>query len=348
MAAPRTYLLAELAGSVNGELLGDVGTEISGIASLGNAGPHDLSFVTRSRYRSELATTRAGAVLLKNADRDATQLPRIICDDPYWAYAKVASLLHPAPAPVPGTHHSAVVDPGATVGSGTQIGAFCSIGKGASIGKNVIISPGCIIHDKVRIGDQSVLYGNVTIYANVKIGRRAIVHAGAVLGSDGFGMAKEGEGWLKIPQIGGVIIGDDVEIGANTTVDRGALEDTIIEDGVKLDNQIQVGHNVRLGAHSAFAGCVGIAGSARIGRRCTIGGGTVVLGHLDIADDVHIGAAAVVTKSIRKAGEYGGLYPLQDRSSWAHNAALLRNLVKLEKRVRELETLLAASKTAGF
>lgn len=342
MAAPRKYLLSEIAGRVNGELLGDAGTEISGIASLGNAGPNDLSFLTRSRYRSVLATTRAGAVLLKTSDRDATQLPRIVCEDPYLAYAKVASLLHPVRAPVPGTHHTAAVDPSATIGSGTHIGAFCSIGKSAVIGKDTVIFPGCIIHEQVQIGDQSVLYGNVTIYANVKIGQRAIVHAGAVIGSDGFGMAKEGEGWLKIPQIGGVTIGDDVEIGANTTVDRGALEDTVIENGVKLDNQIQIGHNVHLGAYSAFAGCVGIAGSARIGRRCTIGGGTVVLGHLDIADDVHIGAAAVVTKSIRKAGEYGGLYPLQDRSAWARNAALLRNLVKLEQRVRDLETLLVA------
>ena len=344
MPAPRTYLLAEIARRIDGELLGDGNPEIRGIATLRHAGPDDLSFLTQSRYRAELATTRAGAVLLAREDRDATQRARIICADPYLAYAKVAALLSPSPSPVPGTHGSAVVDPQASVGSGTQIGAFCSIGKGAVIGNDVIVAPGCVIGENVHIGDGSVLHGNVTIYVGVKIGQRAIIHAGAVLGSDGFGMARDGEGWRKIPQTGGVLIGNDVEIGANTTVDRGALDDTVIEDGVKLDNQIQIGHNVHVGAHSAFAGCVGIAGSARIGRRCTIGGGSVVLGHLEITDDVHVGAATVVTKSIRRAGEYVGLYPLQDRTVWARNAALLRNLDKPEKRVRELEAVLAGSR----
>ena len=336
--------MAEIASHINGELLGDGNPEIRGIATLRHAGPDDLSFLTQARYRPELATTRAGAVLLAHEDRDATQRARIICADPYIAYAKVAALLHPAPSPVPGTHPSAVVDSQASVGRGTQLGAFCSIGKGAVIGEDVIVAPGCVIGENVRIGDQSVLHGNVTAYAGVRIGQRVIVHAGAVLGSDGFGMARDGEGWRKIPQIGGVLIGNDVEIGANTTIDRGALDDTVIEDGVKLDNQIQIGHNVHVGANSAFAGCVGIAGSARIGRRCTIGGGSVVLGHLEIADDVHIGAATVVTKSIRKAGDYAGLYPLQDRTVWARNATLLRNLDKLEQRVRDLEADLAGSK----
>jgi UDP-3-O-[3-hydroxymyristoyl] glucosamine N-acyltransferase len=345
MPEPRTYLLAEIASRIDGELLGDGNTEIRGVATLRHAGPDDLSFLTHSRYRGELATTRAGAVLLSHADRDATQRSRIICADPYLAYAKVAELLHPARSPVPGTHCSAAVDPQASVGSGTQIGAFCSIGKGAVIGKDVILAPGCIIGEYVHVGDHSVLHGNVTIYAGVRIGQRAIIHAGAVLGSDGFGMARDCEGWRKIPQIGSVIIGNDVEIGANTTIDRGALDDTVIEDGVKLDNQIQIGHNVRVGAHSAFAGCVGIAGSARIGRRCTIGGGSVVLGHLEIGDDVHVGAATVVTKSIRKAGEYAGLYPMQERTAWARNAALLRNLEKLEKRIRELEATAGSEKS---
>ncbi len=337
MPEPRTYLLADIARHINGEQLGDGNPEIRGIATLRHAGPHDLSFLTNSRYRPELAATRAAAVLLANEDRDATSRARILCSDPYLAYAQVVALLHPAPVPEPGTHPSAVVDPEAIIGSGTQLGAFCHVGKGVVIGRNVIVAPGCIIHANVHIGDQSLLHGNVTIYAGVRIGHRAIIHAGAVLGSDGFGMAREGEGWRKIPQIGGVLIGDDVEIGANTTIDRGALDDTIIEDGVKLDNQIQIAHNVHIGAHSAFAGCVGVAGSARIGRRCTIGGGSVVLGHLEIADDVHIGAAAVVTKSIREPGQYAGLYPLQDKAVWARNAALLRNLDKLERRVRQLE-----------
>jgi len=347
MPDPRTYLLSEIASRVNGELIGDGNQAIRGIATLRHASPEDLSFLTRSRYRAELDITRAAAILLRQEDRDVTQRARIICIDPYLAYAKVAALFYPGPSPVPGMHHSAVVDPDTSVGIGTQLGAFCSIGKGAIIGKDVIIAPGCVIHENVQIGDQSVLHSNVTIYAGVRIGQRAIIHAGAVLGSDGFGMARDGEGWRKIPQIGSVLIGNDVEIGANTTIDRGALDDTVIEDGVKLDNQIQIGHNVHVGAHSAFAGCVGIAGSARIGRRCTIGGGSVVLGHLEITDDVHIGAAAVVTKSIHKAGPYAGLYPLQDRTIWARNAALLRNLHKLEQRIRELESVMGGSKMAN-
>jgi UDP-3-O-[3-hydroxymyristoyl] glucosamine N-acyltransferase len=205
------------------------------------------------------------------------------------------------------------------------------------LGEQVVLGPGCVVGAGSSIGNHSRLFAHVCVYERSVIGRRAIIHAGAVIGADGFGMAREGEGWRKIPQVGRVIIGDDVEIGANTTIDRGALDDTVIEDGVKLDNQIQVAHNVRIGAHSALAGCVGIAGSARIGRRCTIGGGAIVLGHLEIADDVHISAASVVTRSIRQAGEYAGLYPLQPKGEWARSAVLLRNLEKLEHRLEALE-----------
>ena len=344
MPAPRTYLLDEIATHLNGDVLGEGNPRIIGIATLRRAGPAELSFFTNARYRAELDATRAGAVLLGRNDRDACERPRIICADPYLAYAKAVALLHPAPVPVPGTHSSASVDPTAQIGNGTQIGASSVIGRGAVIGEQVIIGPGCVIGENARIGSGSLLHGNVTVYADVKIGQRAIVHSGAVLGADGFGMAKDGEGWCKIRQIGAVVIGNDVEIGANTTVDRGALDDTVIEDGVKLDNQIQIGHNVHIGAHSAFAGCVGIAGSARIGRRCTIGGGSIVLGHLEIADDVHIGAASVVTKSIIQAGEYTGLYPIQEKAVWARNAALLRNLGKLDQRLRELEAKLERGK----
>ncbi|MFM9971052.1 MAG: UDP-3-O-(3-hydroxymyristoyl)glucosamine N-acyltransferase [Burkholderiales bacterium] len=334
---PRTYLLAEIAAHVHGEILGGVNPEIRRIDTLARADSGDLSFLTHRRYRAQLSGTKASAVLIAEVDRDLTPLPRIICADPYLAYAKAASLLYPTAEPVPGIHATCQIHPESSIGAGTQIGAFCSIGKGVSIGRNVILAAGCVLGENVRIGDGSIFHANVTVYADCQLGQRSIIHAGAVIGSDGFGMAHEGERWHKIPQVGRVVIGDDVEIGANTTIDRGALDDTVIEDGVKLDNQIQIGHNVRIGAHSAFAGCVGIAGSATIGRRCTIGGGSVVLGHLEIADDVHIGAASVVTKSIVKAGNYAGLYPLQERSEWARNAALLRNLDKLSVRVREME-----------
>lgn len=337
MSSPGTYLLADIAACVRGELVGGENPEIRGIATLAHAGPGDLSFLTHPRYRDQLKATGAAAVLLAPIDREATRIPRILCADPYLAYAKAVSLLFPSPEPVAGIHPTAVIDAQAIIGFGSQIGSCCSVGSGAVVAQRGIVSPGCFIGEGVQIGEQCMIHANVSIYPGCRIGKRAIIHAGAVIGADGFGMAREGEGWRKIPQIGGVIIGDDVEIGANTTIDRGALGDTIIEDGVKLDNQIQIGHNVHIGAHSAFAGCVGIAGSAKIGRRCTIGGGAVVLGHLEIADDVHIGAASVVTKSITKAGQYAGLYPIQDRKDWAHNAALLRNLDKLSRKIRELE-----------
>jgi UDP-3-O-[3-hydroxymyristoyl] glucosamine N-acyltransferase len=337
MPGPRIFLLAEIAAKVEGMMLGGQNPEIRGIATLANATSSELSFLTNSKYRAQLASTRAGAVLLSTADRNSTLLPRIVCADPYLAYAKAAEMLFPAAEIVPGAHSTAVVDPAARIGSGTQVGPFCSIGRDAIVGECVSLGAGCVIGDGVVIGDNSTFHPNVVVYAGCRIGRRAIVHSGAIIGADGFGMAKDGEGWRKIPQIGGVDIGDDVEIGANTTIDRGALEDTVIESGVKLDNQIQIGHNVRIGAHSAFAGCVGIAGSTKVGRRCTIGGGSVVLGHLDLADDVHIGAASVVTKSIYKSGAYAGLYPLQENSVWARNAARLRNLDSLVHRMQALE-----------
>lgn len=337
MSAPRAFLLAEIAAKVEGEMLGGQNPEIRSIASLANATSSDLSFLTNTRYRSQLTNTRAAAVLLSPADRDSTTMPRIVCANPYLAYAKAAEMLFPAVEISPGVHPTAVVDPSARIGSGTQVGPFCSIGSGAVIGECAYLGAGCVIGDGVAIGDNVIFHPNVVVYAACRIGSRVIVHSGAVIGADGFGMAKDGEAWRKIPQIGGVDIGDDVEIGANTTIDRGALEDTVIECGVKLDNQIQIGHNVHIGAHSAFAGCVGIAGSAKIGRRCTIGGGSVVLGHLDLADDVHIGAASVVTKSIDKAGTYAGLYPLQEDAEWARNAARLRNLDTLVRRMHALE-----------
>jgi UDP-3-O-[3-hydroxymyristoyl] glucosamine N-acyltransferase len=341
MSSPRTYTLAQIAARLGGEVLGKPDTTVSGIATLVSASPSDISFLVHGRYRAQLQATRAAAVIVSSAERDATVHPRIVCDDPYAYYARVLDLFHPAQQPEPGTHPSAVVDPRASVSASASIDAACYVARGAVIGERAALGPGCVIGEDSIVGEGSRLYASVVVYHGCVIGQRAIVHSGAVIGADGFGMARDGERWRKIAQVGRVVIGNDVEIGANTTIDRGTLDDTVIEDGVKLDNQIQIGHNVHIGAHSAFAGCVGIAGSTRIGRGCTVGGGAVILGHLELADGVHISAATVVTKSIRNPGHYAGLYPVQEKAEWARNAALLRNLERLAERVRELERRLA-------
>ena len=341
MAAPRSYSLAEIVERLGGEVQGDPQTRVVRVSTLDSAGPDDLAFLTRRRYQAQLGKTRAAAVILPRTEHAATGLPRILCDDPYLYYARVATLFSPAPALAPGIHSQAIVSSGAKVASTAHIGPACCIDEGAEIGEYVVLGAACVIGRDARIGDGSHLHASVVVYAGCKIGRRAIIHSGAVIGADGFGMAREGERWVKIPQTGRVVIGDDVEIGANTTIDRGALDDTVIEDGVKLDNQIQIGHNVRVGAHTAMAGCVGIAGSARIGRRCTLGGAAVVLGHIELGDDVHISAGTLVTKSIRKAGTYSGVFPLQEHQAWSRTAVLLRNIDRLETRLRALEHLAA-------
>jgi UDP-3-O-[3-hydroxymyristoyl] glucosamine N-acyltransferase len=218
-----------------------------------------------------------------------------------------------------------------------RIGEHVVIGENAVIGENVTLHPGCVIGEGVSIGEDSVLYPRVVVYRDCVVGRRAVIHAGAVIGGDGFGFAREGDRWIKIPQIGRVVIGDDVEIGANTTIDRGALEDTVIGDGVKLDNQIQIAHNVVVGEHTAMAGCVGVAGSTRIGRRCTVGGAGMIIGHLELADDVHISAGTMVTKSLRQPGQYTSIFPLEAHEAWLRNAAQIKRLASLAGRVAELE-----------
>jgi UDP-3-O-[3-hydroxymyristoyl] glucosamine N-acyltransferase len=337
MLPPRTFRLADIASELGGEVLGDAHTTVRGLASLVSAGPQDLSFLSRGRFRAQLGSTRAAAVIVGAADRDATRLPRIVCDDPYAYYARVAELFNPRVPPEPGVHASAVVEAGARVMPSASVGPLCHVAKRAFIGERVALGAGCAIGEGASIGEDSRLYALVSVYHECVVGKRAIIHSGAIIGADGFGMAREQHGWRKIPQLGRAVIGDDVEIGANTTIDRGALEDTVVEDGVKMDNQIQVGHNVHIGAHTAIAGCVGIAGSARIGRRCTIGGAASILGHLEIADDVHIGALGVVSRSITGPGEYAGFYPIQEKSRWARNAVLLRNLEDLARRVQALE-----------
>ncbi|HEX6005357.1 MAG TPA: UDP-3-O-(3-hydroxymyristoyl)glucosamine N-acyltransferase, partial [Burkholderiales bacterium] len=258
-------------------------------------------------------------------------------EDPYAYFAHVSGLFNPPRAAVPGIHPSAVVDASAVIADDAEIGPQAVLGRGVQIGPRSIIGAGCIIGDGARIGESVRLHAQVTIYEQCMIGDRVIIHSGAVIGADGFGIASEAGRWIKIPQIGRVVIGDDVEIGANTTVDRGALDDTVIEEGVKLDNQIQVGHNVRIGAHTAIAACAGIAGSARIGRHCRIGGAAGIAGHITIVDGVEISAHTVITKSIDKAGVYSGVYPFEPNREWRRTAVELRRLRDLAERLRALE-----------
>ncbi len=334
---PSPLSLGEIASTLGGRVVGDPDLRIEQVGSLEHAGAHQIAFLASARYKARLAGTRAGAVVLAPEAEALTALPRIVSDDPYPYFARLSQLLNPTVSPQPGRHAACTIDRAARVAASARVEAGAVICAGADIGERTWIGEGCYIGAHSAIGADSRLYPSVVVYASCRIGARALVHSGAVIGADGFGMAQEGGRWLKIPQIGRVLIGDDVEIGANTTIDRGTVDDTVIEDGVKLDNQIQIGHNCRIGAHTAMAGRAGVAGSANIGRRCTLGGAAVVLGHLSICDDVHISAATVISRSIRKPGTYTGMYPFDDHASWARNTALIRHLADLADRVRALE-----------
>lgn len=335
-----SFTLAGIVDRLGGELLGNGDTEISQVATLEHAAPGTITFLANERYLSHLKTTRAGAVIVGRQLRNAVDGPRIIAENPYSYFARVSALLNPDAGETPGRHTSAVIDDGATIAGNVQIGPFAVIEDGAVIASGVRIGAGCYVGAGSSIGESSRLYPNVTVYKGCSLGKRVIVHAGVVIGADGFGIAMDEGRWIKVPQIGGVRIGDDVEIGANTTIDRGAIEDTVIEEGVKLDNQIQIAHNVHIGAHTAIAACVGIAGSSRVGRYCRIGGASGIAGHLSIADHVEISAHTLVTKSIGEPGIYTGAYPFEGNRDWRRNAASLRNLGELTERVRALEKAL--------
>lgn len=331
------YRLEEIAKRFGGSVLGDADVIIRQVATLESAQAHQIAFLANSKYRGQLDNTQAGAVILSAADAEATSIPRIVCGNPYAFFAKLSAFLNPLPQPVEGIHTSAVVGEGAVIHKGVQIAANVVIGEGAQIGANSIIMAGCSIGADVVIGENVILYPRVVVYHDCVLGNNLIAHSGVVIGADGFGIAMEEGRWLKIPQIGRVVIGNDVEIGANTTIDRGALDDTVIEDDVKLDNQIQIAHNVRIGAHTAIAGCVGIAGSATIGRYCRIGGSAGILGHLQIADYVEISSFTLVGKSIKERGSYCGIFPFSTTQSWRKNAAQVRHLDELADRIKQLE-----------
>jgi UDP-3-O-[3-hydroxymyristoyl] glucosamine N-acyltransferase len=314
---------------------------VSHVATLENAGEHAIAFLANPRYLRQVAGTRAAAVIVAPAARDATQCARIVHENPYLYFARVSSLLSPARAAEPGIHPTAAVAAGASVSAGAEIGPFAVVGSGAEVADGAIVGAGTSVGENVKIGRDTHLHAAVTIYPGCTLGERVVVHAGSVIGADGFGIAFAEDHWVKVPQIGVVRIADDVEIGANTTIDRGAIDDTIIEEGVKLDNQIQIAHNVRIGAHTAIAACTGIAGSVQIGRYCRIGGAVGIAGHVSIADHVEISGHTSITKSIDKAGVYSGVYPFEPNREWRRNAAQLRHLAEIARRVGALEDTLA-------
>ncbi|HXU92627.1 MAG TPA: UDP-3-O-(3-hydroxymyristoyl)glucosamine N-acyltransferase [Gallionella sp.] len=331
------YRLADIAARLGGRVLGDGEVCVEQVTTLEKAQRRHISFLTNSKYRSQLVTTNAGAVIVGEADADATELPRIVSNNPYAYFARVSAMLNPLPQALPGVHPAAVVGAGARIDPTASVAANAVIGEGAVIGANSVIGEGCCIGANVVIGSRARLYPRVTIYRDCVIGDDFIAQSGAVIGSDGFGFAMDEGRWIKIQQIGRVVIGNDVEIGANTTIDRGALDDTVIENGVKLDNQIQVAHNVRIGAHTAIAGCVGIAGSATIGKYCRIGGSAGILGHLQIADHVEIASFTLIGKSITEPGSYAGIMPFSKGDEWRKNAVHMRHLDEMAKRLKKLE-----------
>lgn len=335
--------LGELVERLGGELAGPPGVadiEIHRVAPIDAAAPGDIAFLSNPRYTAQLAQTRASAVILAPAAASAISLPAILTAQPYLYFARLAQLLHPPRPLVPGIHPSAVVR--SVLPDAVEVGPGAVIEEDVVVGAGTIIGARSVLGRGVRIGEESLFHPGVCVYEGCRIGARAVLHSGVVIGADGFGFARDGEGcWIKIPQTGGVVIGDDVEIGANTTVDRGALADTLIGDGVKLDNQIQIAHNVRVGDHTAMAGCVGVAGSARIGRRCTLGGGAIVLGHIELADDVYVSSGTLVAKSVLKPGTYTGTVPFLPHEDWLRNFSRLRHLDAMADKIRALEKRLA-------
>jgi UDP-3-O-[3-hydroxymyristoyl] glucosamine N-acyltransferase len=370
--SPVRVTLRELAAVVGGTLFGPGDQLVSRLASLETAQADCITFVSQARYAALLQSTRAGCVIVAPALQEQALARRgglsgpvtvstagssedglkgigagpsanfattLVCHDPYFAFAKLTQwwARRTRAAPAIGVHASAVVEPGAHVHPLAAIGPLAYVGSAARLAAGAVVGAQAHVGAGASVGEATVLKPRVMLGDHCSIGSHGLVHSGAVIGADGFGFAPHQGQWEKIEQLGAVRIGDGVEIGANTCIDRGALEDTVVEDGVKLDNLVQIGHNVHIGAHTAFAGCVGVAGSARIGRHCTAGGGAIILGHLEIVDHVHITAATVITRSIHKPGQYSGLFPFDDNGSWEKNAATLRQLHALRDRLRALE-----------
>ncbi|QHE76334.1 UDP-3-O-(3-hydroxymyristoyl)glucosamine N-acyltransferase [Hydrogenophaga sp. PBL-H3] len=333
--------LGSIVEALGGELVGASDLVIRRLAPLATAESDALAFVSHVRYAPQIATTRAACLIVSPVLRSAASERGacIVTDDPYLYFARLTQWWkrEHASAALTGVHQTAAVHPTAELAPGVDIGAFAFIAAGVRIGPGARIGAHCVLGEHVQVGANTLLHPRVTVGERCMLGERCVVHSGVVIGADGFGFAPHQGQWIKIEQLGAVRIGNDVEIGANTCIDRGALDDTVIEDGVKLDNLIQIGHNVRVGANTAMAGCVGVAGSATIGAGCTIGGGAVVLGHLTLAEGVHVSAASVVTRSLLKPGHYTGMFPIDDNASWEKNAASLKQLNRIRERLKAAE-----------
>ena len=327
----RSVLLLLSAGSLaqalNAELIGDEAAIIRGVASLDSAGEGDLTFFSDTKHRESAVRAAKSTLIVRDADRDISPGTRIVHPAPHTAFAQALELLFPAQKVIAGVSAQASVDATARV-SGAQIDPFAFVGAGATVGAGSHIHPHATVHREAHVGDDCEVHSGAVIYPGVRLGHRCIVHSGAVIGADGFGFQPGKAGWRKVAQVGGVVIGDDVEIGANTTIDRGAIDDTIIGDGVKIDNQVQIAHNCHIGDHTAIAGCAGIAGSARIGKRCMLGGAVMVVGHLTICDDVVVSGGSLVASSIDKPGQYTGIFPITTHREWLQIAARMRRSVR--------------------
>ncbi|MEH0165107.1 UDP-3-O-(3-hydroxymyristoyl)glucosamine N-acyltransferase [Paucibacter sp. JuS9] len=341
MAAVAITTLADVIAALGGDLHGDAHTEIDSLQPLAEASARSLAFLANPRYQSQLNESRAACVIVAPALAEvaAARGAAIVTPDPYLYFARLTQwwAARVRPQSAARIHPSAVIDPSATIGADVDIGPLAVVEADARIGDGARIGAHCVIERNARIGAGTRLAARVTLGFDCSIGERCIVHGGVVIGADGFGFAPSQGAWVKIEQLGAVRIGNEVEIGANTCIDRGALGDTVIEDGVKLDNLIQIAHNVQVGAHTAMAGCVGVAGSAVIGKHCTVGGAAIILGHLSLVDGVHVSAGTAITRSINKPGIYSGMFPFDDNASWEKNAATLRQLHALRERVRALE-----------
>jgi len=329
--------LGELAASQGCELIGDPDATVSGVASLQNASPESLSFLSNSSYLSQLPATKAAAVVLRPENADTCPVAALISDNPYATYARMAALVCPEPSFEAGVHTTAVVADSATIADSAHIAASAVIGERTSIAANTVVGPGTVIGPDCDIGENCRFIANVTLAQDVRIGARGIFHPGVVIGADGFGNAMTSDGWAKVPQLGGVQIGNDVEIGANTTVDRGAIGDTVIENGVRIDNLCMIAHNVRIGEHTAIAAMTGIAGSTVIGKRCLFAGRAGAVGHISVCDDVIVAAQTFLSKDVTEPGTYAASFPADNARSWAKQLARFRRLGVLIERVKKLE-----------
>lgn len=330
-----TLTLANLAERFDLELRGDGAHRVQSVGTLESAGPEAVTFLANRAYRPRLAETRAGAVILRSEDAEECPVNALLAADPYLAYARVARLFDPRPRPAPGIDPLASVHPDALLGDGVAVCAGAVVAREARIGDGAIIGPGCVIAPGVEVGPDCHLVANVTLGDGVRLGRRVLVHPGAVIGADGFGIARGPDGWEKVPQLGGVLVGDDCEIGANSCIDRGAIGDTVLEEDVRLDNHVQIGHNCHVGAHTAMAAYTGISGSTRIGRNCLFAGRSGAYGHLSIADGVTVGAMTMVSKDVTEPGTtWSGGIPARPLREWQRTLAQLNRLGKTLRAVR--------------